>query len=177
MGRQRRSPRERFEISFSKWPDDEHYVYRPRQLGRDEYGLWGTCEQGDPVWKDGSVAFSRPSDQLTLVPQAAWWSAIWYPADDKQFEVYVDIGTPASFDGRVARIVDLDLDVRRGRDGIVEVLDEEQFLMNCSLRSYPDWLVRKTRESVDDVVGLLSEPAEPFVARWQEWRHLSGAGG
>jgi len=147
---------ERFAVCFKKWPEQPHYEYSPRFLGEDKFGVWGVCEKGDPVFRSGEVVFYRPGRQLTLIPRHSWWSAIWYEAAEEQYEVYVDIGTPPRWSGYDAEIVDLDFDVRRSRDGSVEILDEDEFAADSIEAAYPASIIQKSHLAVEQVRGLMS---------------------
>ena len=75
--------------------------------------------------------------------------------------VYVDVATPAVWDGAVLRSIDLDLDVIRRQDGTVLLDDEDEFATHRVAYGYPA-----------EVIELaLAEPAiEDLVRRIYEGR-------
>jgi uncharacterized protein len=90
--------------------------------------------------------------------------------------VYVNIGSPPRWaDGRV-RQVDLDLDVVRGLDGSVQVLDEDEFVMHRAQLGYPAALVDGARAAADHAVDLLRRGVEPFGGVACDWIRAAGHG-
>ena len=75
---------------------------------------------------------------------------------------YVNIATPAEFDGENFACVDLDLDVSWYTDEAPQVLDEEEFLDHRERMRYPARVIEQARAAVDDVLGLIGKRAFPF---------------
>ena len=75
---------------------------------------------------------------------------------------YINIATPAEFDGESFSTIDLDLDVSWYTDARPEVLDEDEFLAHSEAMRYPADVVAHARAAVDEVLGLIRQRAFPF---------------
>lgn len=154
-------------VDFRKWGDRKHWQFDMRRLGEDEHGVWlwsppGTrLQRGDEPPKRSKRLF------LKLVTPDAWWSPLWNEQDER--EIYVDVATPAVWDGDVVTMTDLDLDVLRYRDGRVVVEDEDEFEAHRALYAYPPDVVQRARATTAEVVRLLTERQEPFGRVGEAW--------
>lgn len=162
-----------------KWPDRLHWHYDTVRLGEDEHGTWlwvtpGTvCHRGEGDDRYQTVA---TWGFVELIHRTAWYSAEFYPGGETQ--VYVDINTPAVWDGPLVTMIDLDLDVVRKRsDGSVTVLDEDEFEQHRVEYDYPEHLVTGAREAVTAVVGSLVDGRAPFGAVGDRWLERAQAPG
>lgn len=94
------------------------------------------------------------------------WKGDWTPEHH-----YVNIATPAEWDGECVRCVDLDLDViRRDEDGAVILEDEDEFEAHIASMGYPDALIRQCLDEVETVRQLLAEASGPFSEEVFNWR-------
>ncbi len=107
---------------------------------------------------------------------AAWairWPGEVYLWDDRWYNVsrsmrggrrwfYVNVATPAEFDGAQFHCVDLDLDVSWFADEDPRVLDEDEFLAHREAMRYPADVIERARAAVDEVLGLIGQRAFPF---------------
>jgi hypothetical protein len=146
---------------FSKWGGRPHWEYDARLVGEDEHGAWVGARAGTRVARPGA-AFDSPVDFVSVVPTQGAFVATFYgepPGErpgEHAVELYVDITTVPTWqddgEGRVSvKMVDLDLDVVRGRTGRVWVDDEDEFADHRVRFGYPDDLVRLAAASCDDV--------------------------
>ena len=128
-----------------------------------------------------SVYHGRPSVEripfVLLVPHDAWWTAM-FNAPPRRTEVYCDVTTPATWVGTTeVTVVDLDLDVRRRRWGVIERLDEDEFAHHGAEFGYDESVVSeiagRCREvesgarNVDHILTrtLLPEMSGEFLSR------------
>src|SRR4029453_14012467 len=86
-------------------PNRPHPQRRPRRARR-----------GRTVRRGEAPAFTTEQDSLFLVPPGAWWSLAWW-LEHEEVVLYVNIQTPAVWDGDRLTTVDIDLDVIRFTDG------------------------------------------------------------
>lgn len=114
---------------------------------------------------------------VLLVPDGPWWIVEYY-FDHPRHSIYVNIGTPAKWDGARVTQVDLDLDVVRNVDGSVEILDEDEFADHQVRFGYPGHLIEGALTATASAVELLESGEEPFGAAEQRWKiaaqHESG---
>ena len=90
-----------------------------------------------------------------------WYNAARTRRDDRIW-YYVNIASPAEFDGEAFAYVDLDLDVAWYTDEEPRVLDEDEFLAHSRSMGYPPDVVDHARAAVDEVLQLIRQRAFPF---------------
>lgn len=154
---------------FCKYDGRPHRQVQSIRLGEDEHGLWvgslpgGLGRRGDGRW----VAIDH--HRVRLFPRDAWWSAL-FNDEPHETEVYCDITTPAEIShdpfGDTVTAVDLDLDVRRMRDGSVRILDEDEFAAHQVKYGYPDKVIDTARATCAWVAANIST-AEPFRSAYK----------
>lgn len=149
---------------MTKWGDRPHWEFDAVRLGSDEHGDWIGVPAGTPMARPGAT-FVPPVDSVLLVPaDGAGWLGTFY-APGFRVEVYVDITTPARWEGDVVTAVDLDLDVVRGETGRVWVDDEDEFAAHRVSFGYPDEVVESASATCDEVHRLVSARLGPFDGR------------
>ncbi len=84
-------------------------------------------------------------------------------------ESYANVSLPATFDGETVRWVDLDLDVTI-RDGVVELLDEDEFDEHRARMAYPEGVVTGAREAASELMRLAATRTPPFDRGTHIWR-------
>ena len=164
---------------FSKWGGGRHWEYDAWVLGDDEHGTWVGAPAGTRVARPGA-AFESPSHFVSLVPRNLGFVATFYgehpgPGVDPQVELYVDITTVPTWQtdagGSIVRMVDLDLDVLRGRSGRVWVDDEDEFADHRVRFGYPDEVIAAALASCDRVHAAVLAGTAPYdgsAAFWLE---------
>ena len=121
----------------------------------------------------GGVVTRTPQPGDDPKPMPIRWPGEIYLFDDRWYNVsriqragrcwyYVNVATPAEFDGEQFHCIDLDLDVAWYTDEAPRVLDEDEFLAHSEAMRYPADVVDRARAAVDDVLGLIGERAFPF---------------
>lgn len=145
-----------------KWPDRPHWEYDARWLGADAHGQWLGLETG--VWLSRPGAgFHAHCEQVVLLPYDAWWCATFYGPDERRpVDIYVDIATPAEWEGDRVECIDLDLDIIRGVTGRVWVDDEDEFAQHRREYGYPADVVESAISARDEVLHLIEAKVAPF---------------
>jgi protein associated with RNAse G/E len=84
---------------------------------------------------------------------------------------YVNIATPARWDGQSIGYDDLDLDLilRHGEDRII-LDDEDEFEEHQVKWNYPTKLIDRCWAEVEHVRGLMEQRVWPFVDELYDWR-------
>jgi uncharacterized protein len=156
-------------VEFRKWPDKPHWHYRVFPLGEDAHGRWFCSPLGNWVQRGAERPLQQPHLTVKLIPADAWWAASWN-GPDARFELYVDIATPARWQGNTVSAFDLDLDVvRERRGGAVRVLDEDEFAEHQVAFGYPPELIASARRSADALQRAVTERREPFDRVGASW--------
>jgi len=71
-------------------------------------------------------------------------------------------------------VVDLDLDVRRRRWGVIEQLDFQEFAEHRVRFGYPDEVVTQATAASDWLAKALGDGTEPFASAYRSWLALVG---
>jgi protein associated with RNAse G/E len=154
---------------FCKYDGRPHRQVESIRLGEDGHGLWvgslpgGLGRRGDGRWV--TIDHTR----VRLFPRDAWWSAL-FNDEPHATEVYCDITTPARISDDAVTTVDLDLDIRKMRDGTVRVLDEDEFAVHQVKYNYPARVVDTARATCAWVAANIAV-AEPFLTAYKPYLH------
>jgi uncharacterized protein len=87
---------------------------------------------------------------------ASWW--IGHP----EVDLYVNINTPAVWHEDRVICIDTDLDVVRGVDGRVEIIDRDECEAHQVRYRYPTDIVERTERTASRVFQLVSDNEPPF---------------
>jgi uncharacterized protein len=157
------------QVVFLKYDGRPHRSYPARWLGEDGAGTWLGVASGTPARVDGDRAAVRYEPYVLLVPKHAWWTAM-FNAPPRRTEVYCDVTTPATWAGtRQVTVVDLDLDVRRRRWGLIERLDDEDFAAHTVEFGYPADVVVQATAASRWLAAALGDGTEPFATAFRPW--------
>ncbi|WP_162599884.1 DUF402 domain-containing protein [Nocardioides solisilvae] len=167
---------------MTKWGDRPHWTYEALWLGCDEHGDWVGVPRGTRFTRPGHT-FVGPNEQVVLVPRpadgdpTAWSLATFHgpgagslpPLGGVPVALYVDVTTPATWDGGTLRAVDLDLDVLAGDDGRVLVDDEDEFDEHRVALGYPDEVVEAARAGCAAVLAAVRGGHPPYDGAHRRW--------
>jgi protein associated with RNAse G/E len=81
---------------------------------------------------------------------------------------YCNVATPVQFDGESLRYIDLQLDVRvfvSEAEWTYTVLDADEFEEARKRYAYPDDLIVRCRQAVDEIIALVEARSFPFEER------------
>jgi protein associated with RNAse G/E len=156
-------------IRFSKWGDIPHWSFDMARLGEDEHGVW--------LWMPAGTAMQRGSEPpivsrnlaVKVITPDQWWTAIFNDGATAKYELYVDIATPAQWEGDTVRMVDLDLDIARRRGGATEIHDEDEFEEHQVRYGYPDHIIDKARTETARLAVAVERRDEPFGEAGERW--------
>ena len=154
----------RIHIDFRKWPDQLHWQAEMEYLGEDDHGLRLWRSPGCPARRGDDLPITTNNSAVKVITPGDWWTAIWN--DEQPVTVYVDIATPAVWDGDHVTMIDLDLDldldvVQLG-DGSVEIHDEDEFLEHQISLGYPRDVVNRAIATTERLVAAVETRTEPF---------------
>jgi protein associated with RNAse G/E len=152
---------------FCKYDGRPHRLLESIKLGEDEHGLWVGSVPGSRGQRADGSWVSIDHHRVRLYPRGEWWSALFNDAPHPT-EVYCDITMPAEFGVDSVTTVDLDLDIRRYRDGRVEVMDEDEFESHQQVYAYPPQVIAAARASCAWVVDNISS-SEPFTTVYKTY--------
>ena len=155
-------------IEMSKWPDRPHWRGPAQRLGEDEHGTWLRVAAETVFQRGDEPPRPLPHGFVALVPHDEWWMVEYY-RDHPEYDVYVNIGTPPTWDDETVRQVDLDLDVVRHHDGSTRVLDIDEFRANQQELGYPPELIENTKAAVWRAFEAVASRVEPFDAAAERW--------
>lgn len=75
---------------------------------------------------------------------------------------YCNINLPPTFENNVLDYVDLEIDLIVYRDFSYKILDEDEFIDNSRIYNYPKNLIKKTRETIEEVLSIVDMRQFPF---------------
>ncbi|MBO8173384.1 MAG: DUF402 domain-containing protein [Bacillaceae bacterium] len=85
---------------------------------------------------------------------------------------YCNIGSPFNYKNGVLSYIDYDLDVKVFPDGSYIVLDKDEYTQHSRLMKYPEDVVRRVQQGVQQVIRWVEEQKGPFqpgfVERWYD---------
>jgi hypothetical protein len=152
---------------FCKYDGRPHRLLESINLGEDEHGLWVGSAPGSRAQRADGNWVTIDYHRVRLFPHGQWWSALFNDAPHPT-EVYCDITMPAEFGVDSVTAVDLDLDIRRYRDGTVRVMDEDEFEAHKVAYGYPPQVIAAARASCDWVEANIAD-TEPFATTYQTY--------
>jgi hypothetical protein len=158
------------EIRFTKWGDVPHWSFDMFRLGEDEHGTWLWMPAGTSMQRGAEPPITSPNLAVKVITDQ-WWTAIFNNGVDSKYELYIDIATPARWEGDTVHLVDLDLDVAKRRGGGVEIHDEDEFEEHQIAYGYPDHIIDKARTETARLAAAVERGDEPFgtvARRWLE---------
>lgn len=176
------APGDPIRVEETKWGGRLHWQFDGIWLGDDDHGEWLGFPTGTHYARPG-YSFDSAVDAVTLVPHERHWLATFH-APGIWCDLYVDMCTPAAWDGDVLRTVDLDLDVIRmssttqhasrppgllAGPGEVLIDDEDEFLEHQVAYGYPDEVVNAARSAADEVLAAVLASAAPYDGSHRRW--------
>jgi len=156
---------EKVRTLFCKYDGRPHRQMDAFVLGHDHHGLWVGSVPGGVARRGDGKLVTVDHTRVRLFPDGQWWSAL-FNDEPHETAVYCDIAMPAVVTDNTVTAVDLDLDVRRMRDGSVRVLDEDEFADHSVKYAYPSHVVSQAREACAWVAANITR-TEPFVSAYQ----------
>jgi len=160
---------------MTKWGDRPHWELDGTFLGSDAHGDWIGAPAGTLNARPGA-RFVSEVDAVTLVPRDddLAWCLPTFQAPGIWCTIYVDITTPATWDGPVLRAVDLDLDVIRGADhlgkaGRVWIDDEDEFADHRVRYGYPDDVIAAAVAAAERVHADVTAARAPYDGAAEAW--------
>ena len=160
-------------IRFAKWGDIPHWSFDMFRLGEDEHGVWLWMPTGTSMRRGTDPAILAPNPAVKLITPDQWWTAIWNDGANSTYEFYVDIATPAVWEGDIVRLVDLDLDIAKRRGGGIEIHDEDEFELHQVEYGYPDHIIDKARTETARVAAAVERGDEPFGTVARQWIEIA----
>ena len=155
-------------VRYLKWPDRPHWAYDMVPIGEDDFGMWLWAPAGTVARRGDEPPEVQRHSFIELVPREEWLTAIWNAGG--KYEIYVDVNTPPQWEGATVRMIDLDLDVVKARDGgAVATLDEDEFAVNRRTLGYPADVVAEARATADRINRQLSRRVRAPAAVAPAW--------
>lgn len=164
---------DRVRVVYRKFDGSLHWNQYGWRLGEDDYGVWVGAPAGTAVHRGETLANPADAAHVVLFPRGSWWTGM-FNAAPRRTEIYCDITTvPYWPTPSEVTMVDLDLDVRRRRAGLVELLDEDEFAAHQVKYAYPAEVVEAAWDAAHWLTGALRERVEPFGSAYRSWLDLA----
>lgn len=152
---------ERRRIEKRKYPRLTGGVIEVDVVTEDEYGTWFFAPAG--------IGNRHSLDGLLLLPRDVWWVAWWWR--DNDLMCTVDVVVPARIEGDRWIYDDLEIDLAmRESDGIVQVVDVDEFAAAVTTVPYPPELIVGAVSGMRDAERRMTAMAPPFDSGFQRLR-------
>ncbi|MFC5728662.1 MULTISPECIES: DUF402 domain-containing protein [Nocardioides] len=158
-------------VEITKWGERPHWTYEGTWLGSDEHGEWLGFPVGTHYQRPG-MEFVANFGSVVLVPRGGRAFLAGFNDERAVARMYVDMATPAQWDGTVLRSVDLDLDVVMLQDGTIYLDDEDEFTEHQTAYGYPAEIVAMAESSASRVLAAVRAKEPPFDDTAQRWLDL-----
>lgn len=173
---------ERFEagrpvtVEMTKWGGRPHWRYEGAYLGADDHGDWVGYPAGTHYARPGK-AFDADWVAVGVAPRhdAAHLTVFNRTNPRMSSQIYVDMTTPAVWQGTVLRSTDLDLDVVKRADGTVEIVDQDEFEAHQIAYGYPPEIITMAEESAERVYAAISAGEAPYDGTAERWFEVLAA--
>jgi hypothetical protein len=160
-------------VVYRKYDGSLHWHQEASWLGEDKHGVWLGAPPDTPARRGHEPPVVHPQAHTVLFPRDTWWTAI-FNAEPRRTEIYCNVTTVPVWRADEVTMVDLDLDVRRLRDGTVEVLDEDEFAVHRVRYGYPDEVVNSALAAAEWLRCALLAPTDPFAGGYRRWLAMVG---
>jgi uncharacterized protein len=97
-----------------------------------------------------------------------YWLDRWYnifrfiePSGELR-NFYCNVNVPPVLQGGVLSYIDLDIDILVAPDFSYSILDEDEFAANAARFNYPEEVLWRSREALEQLLALIEERAFPF---------------
>jgi hypothetical protein len=168
------APGQSIRVEMTKWGGRPHWTYAGVFLGTDGHGEWLGCPIGTHYHRPG-MEFVSDFASVTLVPAEGAAHLATFNTEPAKSEIYVDMTTPAAWDGSVLHAIDLDLDVIKRPDGTIFVDDEDEFAEHQVAYGYPPDVVAMAERSAADVLSAVRASMPPYDGTADAWHARLGA--
>jgi protein associated with RNAse G/E len=159
-------------ITYRKYDGSLHWHGVATRLGEDYHGVWAGAAPPSS-WRRGDeppVVFDQA--WVVLLPRNAWWTATFNDKPEST-EIYCDIATPVRWlSASEATMVDLDLDVRRKRTGLVDIVDQDEFAAHQVRYGYPAHVIAEAERAAEWLQVALADGTEPFAHVYRSYLGL-----
>lgn len=155
-------------INQRKWPDTPHWHFDAMGLGEDEHGTWVFVSADTVVQRADEPHRLSGVDFVALIPVDEPWIVEFY-RDHPEHQTYVNIGTVPRWDGDTVTQIDLDLDVIVTPDGLIKIIDADEFAEHQTTLGYPEHLIELAQTAADDAARRVNERIPPFAAPPDQW--------
>lgn len=156
-------------IRFTKWGHIPHWSFDMQRLGEDEHGTWLWMPAGTSMQRGTDPRIPSKNPGVKLITRDEWWTAIWNEEATSTYELYIDIATPAVWEGDTVRMIDLDLDIALRRGGGVEIHDEDESEEHRERYGYPEYVIDKARTETARLAAAVERRDEPFADAATNW--------
>lgn len=157
-------------VQYYKHPRTLHWRHDMLRLGEDDHGVWLGAPLGSTVQKGDDPPMNMRRSFVQLIPERAWWTALFNDPLHTRIAVYIDIVADISWPtpDRV-EMVDLDLDVIALTDGAVYIEDEDEFEEHQVSLGYPPRTVAMARATAARLALELEQRVSPFDGVADQW--------
>lgn len=153
---------ERALLRATKFDGSAHWIQPFRVVSDDGNLLITEYRARTPIFTSRGE-FRSPYNSLVYFWRDRWFNVFRLARPGCELALwYCNITTPPTYqDGQIGYI-DLDLDVAVRPEGVIELLDEDEFEEHQELYGYPPEIIAEARSAAAEVTSLALEGGFPF---------------
>lgn len=150
-------------VRACKFDGREHRRWRARLLSREASLLVLDASFDEEVNHPLLGHIARGTLSLEYYWLDRWYNIFRFSEPDGALRnYYCNVNAPPTFDGRVLKFIDLDMDVLVAPDLSYKILDEDEFAANARLYDYPAEVKRQAQAALDELIRLIEHRQFPF---------------
>ncbi len=157
-------------ISSTKFDGSLHYRYDTTLVRADGNEVWFYTPPRVSMTTYRGELHTKSHMLQVFYTDRSWNAVVRWHADWRFEEYYVNIAEPATWDGRVLKWVDLDLDIIHRPGGELRLDDEDEFERHRVKWSYPQGVVDRAWSAVEEAWGMIQRAEYPFDEATTLWR-------
>jgi protein associated with RNAse G/E len=159
---QQAEPGSRLLLRATKYDGAAHWIQPFQVISDDGTLLTAQYRARTPIYTSRGE-FRSPYDSRVYFWRDRWYNVFRLSRPGCALALwYCNVTTPPVFDGCQLGYVDLDLDVAVRPDGLIELLDEDEFELHQRKYGYPVDVIAAAEQAARDVAELARTRAFPF---------------
>jgi protein associated with RNAse G/E len=160
------------QLETFKYPRQPRY-FMPVSVVEDQpHQLILYCGPGTPVYvgKEDTTHLGTKHNLTILWPERYYNLLLFWDADWTFDCYYVNLAKPHQWDGKLCTYIDLELDVALFENGVIEILDQDEYEDSKIRYNYPRELIAQIERATAEVVDLMERRTFPFDGSLIDWR-------
>jgi protein associated with RNAse G/E len=150
-------------IKAMKYPNRRHYEWQSTLIEKtDDYVLVRSEPNRELHHFTKNNVFIMQNLCIELFSLKGWYTVSASIENNQIVSYYCNIAMPSIFKDNVISFVDLDLDLVKRKGEEWKVVDEDEFIENSQIFSYPKELIEEAEKQLDNLWNKVRNNEFPF---------------